>query len=209
MCLIFPSKIVGCKMNDKTLNKILEQDLEDDDEELVMEQVKDNGHSAKTKGQKRNSKRSRIELESSTEDSEYLDTMGIADKVSRDTAKIVDSIRRCFAKDPTRKMSRDVGNQIMDMVGGLSAIISKLITRNTYLKGVLEGTTKERESVMKAIDEGFLDKVGQKMQVPAFAQVAQSTPTQKIPAISGLPRSIPKLAKTVILKQAEERWRKR
>ena len=76
-------------------------------------------------------------------------------------------------------MSRDVGNQIMDMVGGLSAIILKLITRNTYLKRVLEGTTKERESVMKAIDEGFLDKVGQQIQVPTFAQAAQSTPTGK------------------------------
>ena len=142
-------------------------------------------------------------MESSTEDSEHSETIENADKMASEAAKIVNNIRRFCAKDPTRMISRDVGNQIMDMVGGLNAIVAKLVTRNIYLKGVLDGTTKERESVMKAIDEGFLDKVGQQMQVPTFAQVAQSTPTQKIPAISGLPRRVPTLAKTVILKRAE------
>ena len=102
-----------------------------------------------SKRNKRSTKRSRVQLESSTEDPEHTDAMVDADKVATVAAKIVDSIRRFCSKDPTRKMSRDVSNQIMDMVGGLSAMISKLVTRNIYLKGVLDETTKERESVMK------------------------------------------------------------
>ena len=86
---IFPSTFVGFKMNDKTLNKILEQNLEDHAEELMMEETKGNRYSVKAKEHKRISKRSRVQLESSTEDSEYIDTMGNADKVASDTAKIV------------------------------------------------------------------------------------------------------------------------
>ena len=132
-------------MNDKTLNKVMEQELEEDEEDLVAEEMKGEAHLEESKWHQRSSKRSRVELESSTEDPEYMETIGSADKMVFETENIVDKIRRFCSKDPSRKISRDVGNQIMGMVGRLRAIILKSATRNTHLKGVLDDRTKERE----------------------------------------------------------------
>ena len=85
------------------------------------------------------------------------------------------------------------------MVNDLTGIVTNLTTRNTYLKGVMEGMMSERENFGERLDM----LANAKMAQITYTQAAKITATQKIPEITGMPQGIPQLAQVSIIKPPE------
>ena len=188
--------IRGNKMkgNKEKINKLIDTDTESDDET-----ADEKANSMAKKILKPKNKRSGMELDSSGE--EHKDWHGAivdADNANGEARKAAEKIRWLCLNDPSKRVSKDLTEKIMEAVNDLTSIISDLNTRNTYLKGVMEGMATERESFGERIDT----LANQRTTQITYAQATKTT-TPKIPAITGRPKGIPQVAQVAIIRSPE------
>lgn len=95
---------------------------------------------------RRKAKRVRQELDSSIED-EWKEALVNNDAVAEQVSKIQNRIRRICTNDPSRMISQKITNYIMGQVESLTTIVNSLLSRNSYLKGLVDGKESEISSL--------------------------------------------------------------
>lgn len=141
--------------------------------------------------ERRVAKRTREDLDSSTEE-EWYDAIVDGDKVAADVNKVKSEMNNVL-NDPDRKVSKKVSGEIADLVGDFESIVMKLVSRNAYLKGILDAKEKENKRLGDLLSVGDREK-------RTYAETAR--PTARPPPVTGS-RRVPQLIKAVVIKPPE------
>lgn len=89
--------------------------------------------------------------DSSIED-EWRDAIAKSDSVNK-SARTIEGKINALLTDPAKKVSKQVGAEITNYVSGLSKIITNLLSRNAYLKGIVDAEEKQNRRMKRELDK--------------------------------------------------------
>lgn len=135
-------------------------------------------------------KRSCVDLDSSLED-DWKDALQHNDKVVRDLQYVEEIIRKCCENDPSKRVTKALTNEIMGHVSDLIGVAMGLLTRNSYLKGIIDCKDAELSCVNKKLEET--------RQQQTYASVVKKAEKPKVPLISGINKRAMTLAQVAII----------
>lgn len=146
-------------------------------------------------------KRSRKDLSESLDETSLTEFTVNAHEANIDAKDAVDQIRSILAHDFSKNISADSVAKVMKLVGSLTRIVTYIALNNAYQAGKVEGTKSERQSISRKLNQ-ILDE-GERKKTQTFAQVAGKTAKSLIFAITGMPKNVPQLSQTAVIKPPE------
>lgn len=135
-------------------------------------------------------KRSRVESTSSTEDE--LDSLAKSDCTIGDIQYVEDAIRKCCENDPSKRVTKAITAEIMGHVADLSKITLELLTRNAYLKGVVDSKEAQISSLNKKLQR-------ESEPSESYASIASKGYAARVPPISGINKRITTMAHVAVI----------
>lgn len=190
------------KMNDKNtqnrFNVLKETNNElpgsqKEDKMDVEEENKKADVNRKPTGNPRNNKRVRLDLDSSAEE-DWKDAVLKSDTMIEDIQYAEECIRALCVNDGSKRVSVKLTNDIMAEVEELSKMAMKLLTRNSYLKGIIEGKNAEINALKREMEK----------RPSTYGDIVKST-SAKTPLITDVPRRARLMTQAIIIKPPESR----
>lgn len=146
-------------------------------------------------------KRARADMDSSNDEEKFeedwIGALADSDQITEDVRYVGDKLREICA-DPTKKINKSVGVEVMKLFGDVSRILTNLLVRNTYLRGVLS----ERDRQIN-----FLSNKLEKNEKESYAAMAEKgrSGTIRPPLITGSKETAPPIKKfSAIVKVSNE-----
>lgn len=151
---------------------------------------------------KKKKKRDRQELDVSMED-DWREALVQNDSFIEIVHKIENNIRKICANDPAKRMTQKITSDIMQEVEEMSKIVQSLLTRNAFLRGVIDGKESEISSLSKRLGQ-MREENEKSKQVPYLRTVTKVTEDRvRVPPITGSGKRTPALAQVVVISPKE------
>lgn len=151
---------------------------------------------------RRRTKRARDELDTSVED-DVRDSIINCDKIS-ENVKYVEVKINSVLNDPDKKISKKAAGELLELVSDLTDTITKLMTRNIFLKGVLDGKDKQIYCIEKALDDIKRDRDRDKSTYATVAGTVRQSASRPPPITGSVRRTFPEKKYTAIVKMVNE-----
>lgn len=114
------------------------------------------------------------------------------------------NIRRICIGDPAKKMTQRITGEIMAQVECMSKMLLNMLTRNSFLKGMVDIKDSKIASLTKRLEK--MQEGAKRVERPQYAKATEEgIEARVVPAISGTRKMTPTLAHTVVISPVNEK----